>query len=46
LVKHWTHEEFVTLHRGVWLEQSAFEVHPARQVKSLGWQMGAAVPQS
>jgi hypothetical protein len=44
--RHWTQAETVVLQSGVAPEQSAFVVHPGRQVKSFGRQMGAVVPQS
>jgi hypothetical protein len=46
LARHWTHDEVVVLHSGASPWHCAFEVHPARHVKSCGLQMGWAVPQS
>jgi len=43
---HCTHVENDVLQMGVSPWQPAFDVHPARQVKSCGSQMGCAVPQS
>jgi hypothetical protein len=46
LLSHWTQEELVVSQIGVGPEQPALLVHPARQWKSCGSQMGAAAPQS
>jgi hypothetical protein len=45
-VKHCTHVEVVVSHSGAAPWHWAFDVQPARQVKSCGSQMGCAVPQS
>jgi hypothetical protein len=44
--RHCTHVENVVLQMGVSPWQPAFDVQPARHVKSCGSQMGCAVPQS